>query len=69
MFIEKKRKEENRKGLLSIMTLISIYLLQSFLISKDLERQFKIKISEKRLRFENILASFLNKKKKRSIFK
>ena len=28
------------------------------LISKDLEEQFKIKISEKRPRFEDILASF-----------
>ena len=28
------------------------------LISKDLEKQFKIKISQKRPRFEDILASF-----------
>ena len=34
---------------------------------KDLEKQFKTKISEKRLRFEYILASFSSKKKKWSV--
>ena len=48
----------NDKGSKMLQTNATFCYALWILISKDLEKQFKTKISEKRLRFKDIVASF-----------